>query len=150
MKLKKTIISTQEKIDDSFYSINNYVKVLWREVKSNTRSKDFYHLPEEKKHKKAYDKAIRELFCFTYEICNLAAINKPYLKTIYEMSSDTEKKAIRYVLREYEINIKGLRMIFLGEMKKGLAKGLTQTQAAKEIVEHSKKCIQNWEDWRNI
>lgn len=41
-------------------------------------------------------------------------------------------------------------MIFLREMIKGLAMGLTQKQAAKEIVEHSKKCIQNWEDWRNI
>jgi len=119
-------------------------------VKSNTLRKDFYHLPEEKKQKKAYDKAMRDIFYFTYEICYLAAVNKPYLKTKYKISSDTEKKAIRLVLRKHRINIKRLRIIFLKEMKKGLEKGLTQKQATKEIVEHSKICIQNWEEWRNI
>jgi hypothetical protein len=126
------------------YSLEEFLRDLWEEVRSNSFNEDFSLLFEEENRDRKYDEAIRDVFNFVYEICYLAVNKKKYLKIILKKSNETERKLIKKTIKENKNNIAMLHAILMKHIARGLNKGLTKKQAANAAVEYSKELICKW------
>jgi len=124
--------------------LEDFLRNLWEEAKSNISKEELNNLPEGKERDNKYNEAIREVFHFIYEVCYLAAVKKPYLKMALERSSEEERKIIKKTIKENKANIDILHAILMKHMKRGLNKGFTRKQAAKSAIEYSNEVISKW------
>jgi len=129
---------TEGKID---YSLKEFLRDLWEEVKSNIPKGVLNHLPEGKEKDRKYNKIIREVFNVVYEVCYLAVVEKSYLKLVLKQSNEVERKLIKKTIKENKSNIDMLYAILRMHIARGLKEGLTKKQAVKATVEYSKELI---------
>jgi len=132
---------TEGKID---YSLKEFLRDLWEEVKSNIPKEVLNHLPEGKEKDRKYNKIIREVFNFVYEVCYLAVVEKSYLKLVLKQSNEVERKLIKKTIKENKSNIDMLYAILRMHIARRLKEGLTKKQAVKATVEYSKELISKW------
>lgn len=126
------------------YSLEDFLRDLWKEVKSNISKEKFNYIPEGEERDNKYNEAIREVFYFIYEVCYLVAVKKPYLKIVLEKSSKAERKIIKKTIEENKGNINMFRAILMNHIARGLNEGLTKKQAAKAAVDYCKELIFKW------
>lgn len=126
------------------YSLDEFLKDLWEEVKSKISKEVFNHLPEGEEKDRKYNEAIRKVFNFVYEICYMAVMEKQRLKLVLKQPDEGEIEIIKRTIKENKRNIDMLHAILTRRMAKGFNKGLTKKQAAKAVVEYSKELIHNW------
>lgn len=132
---------TEGKVD---YSLEEFSRDLWEDVKSNMSKEVFNRLPEGKKRDKKYNEAIREVFNFVCEICYLAVVEKSYLKLVLKQSNEVERKLIKKTIKENKSNIDMLHAVLRKHIARGLKEGLTKKQAVKATVEYSKGLVSKW------
>lgn len=142
--MKQDFTPTQVMIGAVDYRLEDFLRNLWEEAKSNISKEEFNNLPEGKERDNKYNEAIREVFHFVYEVCYLAAAKKPYLKMALERSSEEERKIIKKTIKENKANIEILHAILIKHMKRGLNKGFTRKQAGKSAIEYSKEVFSKW------
>jgi hypothetical protein len=126
------------------YSLEEFLRDLWEDVKSNMPKEVLNHLPGGKEKDRKYNKIIREVFNFVYEVCYLAVVEKPRLKLVLKQSSEEEKKLIKKTIKENKSNIDMLYAILRMHIARGLKEGLTKKQAVRATVEYSKELISKW------
>jgi len=132
---------TEGKVD---YSLKEFLRDLLEDVKSNMPKKVLNHLPRGKEGDRKYNKIIREVFNFVYEVCYLAVVEKPYLKLTLKQSNEVERELIEKTIKENKSNIDMLYAILRMHIVRGLKEGLTKKQAVKATVEYSKELISKW------
>ncbi len=132
---------TEGKVD---YSLEEFLRDLWEDVKSNISKEVLNRLPEGKKRDRKYNEAIREVFNFVCDICYLAVVEKSYLKLVLKQSNEVERKLIKKTIKENKSNIDMLYAILRMHIARGLKEGLTKKQAVKATVEYSKELISKW------
>lgn len=142
--MKRNFTSTQVTMGKVDYSLEEFLRDLWEEVKSNIPKEVLNHLPEGKERDKKYNEAIREIFNFVYEVCYLAVVEKSYLKLVLKQSNEVERKLIKKTIKENKSNIDMLYAILRMHIARGLKEGLTKKQAVKATVEYSKELISKW------
>lgn len=120
------------------YSLEEFSKDLWEDVKSNMSKEVLSRLPDGQKRDRKYNKAIREVFNFVCEVCYLAVVEKSYLKSVLEQSKEVERKLIKKTIKENKSNIDMLQAILKKHAAKGLKEGLTKKQALKAAVEYGR------------
>ncbi len=126
------------------YSLEEFLKDLWEDVKSNMPQEVFDRLPEGHEKDRKYSEAIREVFNFVCEICYLAVVEKSYLKLVLEQSNKVEKRLIKKTIKENKSNIDMLHAILRKHIANGLEQGLTKKQAVKATIEYSKGLVSKW------
>jgi hypothetical protein len=132
---------TEGKVD---YSLEEFLRDLREDVKSNISKEVLNRLPEGKKGDRKFNKAAREVFNFVCDICYLAVVDKPYLRLVLKQSSEVEKELIEKTMKENESNIDMLHAILRKHVAKGLEDGLTKKQAVKATVEYSNELVSKW------
>lgn len=142
--MKRNFTPTQVTMGKVDYSLEEFLRDLWEEVKSNIPKEVLNHLPEGKERDKKYNEAIREIFNFVYEVCYLAVVEKSYLKLVLKQSNEVERKLIKKTIKENKSNIDMLYAILRMHIARGLKEGLTKKQAVKATVEYSKELISKW------
>jgi hypothetical protein len=142
--MRQDITPIQVMIEAVDYSHEEFLRNLWKTVKSNVSREKFNHIPEREERDRKYDEALREVFNFIYEICYLAAARKPYLEMMLKRSNEAERKIIEKTIKENKGNIDMLHAILIKHMKRGLNKGLTRKQAAKSAIDYSKEVFFKW------
>ncbi|NQT80698.1 MAG: hypothetical protein HQ555_09970 [Candidatus Aminicenantes bacterium] len=131
----------KEEVD---YGLEEFLRDLLEETKSKISKKDFSDLPEGKKKNRKFNKAIRDVFNFLYEVYYLAAIKKQRLRDILKHSNEEDRKIIKKILEENKDNSDMLHSILMKRIERELNKGLTKKQALKSVGEQSKKLISKW------
>jgi hypothetical protein len=142
--MRQDITPIQVMIEAVDYSHEDFLKNLWKIVKSRVSREKFNHIPEREERDRKYDEALREVFNFIYEICYLAAARKPHLEMMLKRSNEGERKIIEKTIKENKGNIDMLHAILIKHMKRGLNKGLTRKQAAKSAIDYSKEVFFKW------
>ena len=132
---------TEGKVD---YSLEEFSRDLWEDVKSNMSKEILNRLPEGEERDRKYNEAIREVFNFVCKICYLAVVEKPYLELNLKQSSEVERKLIKKTIKENKSNIDMLQAILMRHIARGLNKGLTKKQAAKAAIDYSNELISKW------
>ena len=132
---------TEGKVD---YSLEEFSRDLWEDVKSNMSKEILNCLPEGEERDRKYNEAMREVFNFVCKICYLAVVEKPYLKLALKQSNEVERKLIKKTIKENKSNIDMLHAILRKHIARGLKEGLTKKQAVKAAVEYSKELISKW------
>ncbi len=123
------------------YTLEEFVRELWGEVKSKISKEEFNRFPEGQEREKKYYKAIKDVFNFEYEICYVCAIKKPYLDAVIEQFNGEEKEIIKKTTKENKGNIDMLHALLVKHIANGRSKGLSKKQALKSTYEYSKDLI---------
>jgi len=132
---------TEGKVD---YSLEEFSRDLWEDVKSNMSKEILNRLPEGEERDRKYNEATREVFNFVCEICYLAVVEKPYLKLVLKQFNEVERELIKKTIKENKSNIDMLQAILMRHIARGLEEGLTKKQAVKAAVGYSKELISKW------
>jgi hypothetical protein len=127
------------------YSLEEFLRDLWNEVRSNLSKEDFSHLLKEEERDRRYNEAIDKVFYFIYGICHLAVTKKKYLKAVLKQSNEVEREIIKKTIKENKDNVAMLHAILMRRIAKGRKNGLTKKQAAKAAVEYSKQLVCKWQ-----
>ncbi len=133
--MKKRFTPEQVKNGKVAYTLEDFLNDLWKDVKSSL-SKEYS--------KKVSDKEQRDVFNFVYDLCYLAAMNRPELELMLEKTGSENKDIMQKTLESNQKNIALLHAIFVKEIAERLKKGLTKRQAVKATIEESKNVFINW------
>jgi hypothetical protein len=130
-----------EKINRSFEDL---LDNLLEAARSNISEVNSSKLPKGENKNRKYNEAIRDIFNFFYDVCNLAAIQKQRLRLIIKYSNKSDKKIIMKAIEENKDNIDVLHSILMKKIKRELNKGLTPKQALKVVEAHNRELVSKW------
>ena len=142
--MKKRFTPEQVKNGKVVYTFEAFLSDLWEDIES-TLSKEYSNkMPDKERQNGKYEKTLKDVFVFVYELCYLAARNPPELKLMLEKTDDKNKDIVQKTLKSNKENIALLRAIFMREITNRLEQGLTKRQAVKATIEESKSVFTNW------
>jgi hypothetical protein len=104
-----------EKINRSFEDL---LDNLLEAARSNISEVNSSKLPKGENKNRKYNEAIRDIFNFFYDVCNLAAIQKQRLRLIIKYSNKSDKKIIMKAIEENKDNIDVLHSILMKKIKR--------------------------------
>jgi hypothetical protein len=142
--MKRNFTPTQVTEGNVDYSLEDFLRDLREDVKSNMSEEVLNRLPEGKERDRKFNEAIRDIFNFVCEICYLAVVDKAYLRLVLKQSNEVEKKLIKKTIKENKSNIDMLHAILRKHIERGLKEGLTKKQSVKAAVEYSNELISKW------
>lgn len=125
-------------------SLEELLDDLLETAKSNISEVDSSKLPKGENKSRKYNEAIKDIFNFFYDVCNLAAIQKQRLRLIIKYSNESDKKIIMKAIEENKDNIDVLHSILMKKIKRELNKGLTPKQALKVVEAHNRELVSKW------
>jgi len=132
---------TKGKVD---YSVEEFLRDLLEEVKSNMSKEVLNRLPEGKERDRKFNEVTRTVFNFVCDICYLAVLEKSHVELILKQSNEVEKELIKKTIKENKNNIDMLQAILMRQIARGLNKGLTKKQVAKAAIDYRNELISKW------
>lgn len=132
--MRKKITPGRIKSNDVDYSLQDFLKDLWKDVEDSISKDDFAHISNNTERTKKYEDSVREVFNFVCEICFQTALQSPRLKRILQRVDNNEKNIIENTIKSHQDKINRLRAVCIREISAEIAKGLTKRQAAKSVV----------------
>ncbi len=84
---------------------------------------------------------MKDVFRFVYNVCYNSAINFSRIEEVLEKADQEEKEIIKKTVQSNRDNINILHAIFMKEISENLDKGLTEQQASKIVINHSKNAM---------
>jgi len=123
------------------YSLENFLEDLWEEVGDTVSKYDFSNDPVAEARDKNYENVLKEVFRFVYNICYNSAINFSLIEEVLEKADQEEREIIKKTVQSNKDNINLLHAIFMKEISENLDKGLSEQQASKIVITHSKNAM---------
>lgn len=123
------------------YSLENFLEDLWEEARDTVSKHDFSNDPVGEAPDKKNANALKDVFRFVYNVCYNSAINFSRIEEVLEKADQEEKEIIKKTVQSNRDNINILHAIFMKEISENLDKGLTEQQASKIVINHSKNAM---------
>jgi hypothetical protein len=142
--MKKNIDPEQVKDGKVACTFETFLGELWKDVESSFSKDNSIENSDRRQPDESYQKNLKDVFAFVYELCYLSAINHPKLKGMLKKMDDENKGIVQNTLKFHEENIALLRAIFWKEISDKLERGLSKRQAVKATIEQSKSAFHNW------
>ena len=144
--MKKRFTPEQVKNGKVVYTFEAFLSDLWEDIESTVSKEYSNKMPGKERQNGKYEKTLRDVFVFVYELCYLAARNPQEFKLMLEKTDDKNKDIVQKTLKLNKENIALLRAIFMRGITDRLEQGLTKRQAVKATIEESKSVFANWKN----
>ena len=123
------------------YSLEDFLEDLWEEVRDTVSKYDFSNDPDGEARDKNYENVLKEVFRFVYDVCFNSAINFSRIEKVLKKADQEEREIIKKTVQSNKDNINLLHAIFMKEISENRDKGLSEQQASKIVITHSKNAM---------
>lgn len=123
------------------YSLEEFLEDLWEEVRNTMSKYDFSNDPVGRAPDKKNENVFRDVFRYIFNVCYHSAINFSRIEEVLEKAGQAEREIIKKTVQSNRDNINLLHAIFMKEISENLDKGLSEQQASKIVITHSKNAM---------
>lgn len=123
------------------YSLEHFLEDLWEEVRDTVSKYDFSNDPDDEAQDKSYENVLEQVFRFVYDVCYNSAINFSRIEEVLEKADQEDREIIKKTVKSNRDNINLLHAIFMKEISENLERGLSEQQASKIVITHSKNAM---------